>query len=608
MLSRYNAFDIEAALRAAAPEPPFPPAADRAAWAAVRQAIGAHKAADIIAAAERAAATPIPDLPATLWLEFQRAGRREGFEKPRSTRRAMMTQLALAECLEGQGRFLDPLLDVVWAILEESSWSLPAHQPELTDMARHHIDLGVAGTAIDLAELDLLLGAQLDPLVGRRIRWEIDQRCFTPYLLRHDWWWLYNTELRKVNNWTAVCNAGVVGAALYLETDLSRLAEMIARAARSMDDFLSTFDADGGSSEGPGYWSYGFGNYCVFAEQVEWRTAGRIRFMDEPVVRAAAQFPLRTLLGPGISANFSDCDRNISFIPAHLTYLARRLDLPDLMKLARTQPDHRRQDDLHWAIRGICEAWRPDPEPAGAFIPARHDWFPEMMWLFARYDPADPDALVLAAKGGHNQEMHNQNDVGNFIVHVNGETLIPDVGRGRYTRAYFGPERYTFFVNSSRGHSVPRPNGQEQSPGEQHAAALLAHHADAASDGMTLELKAAYPPEADLATLKRTIALHRDAPRGWVEVVDTVGFATQPGQCESVITTFAPVEIGPSAAIIRGEKGSLAVTFDPEVVTARVEVEKDVDLALGAADVNCLIFAYKEPVREGTIRLKIEPR
>ena len=158
MLSRYNAFDIEAALRAAEPQPPFPPAADRASWAAIRQAIGEEKAAGIIAAAEQAAQTPIPSLPATVWLEFQRNGQREGFQEPRQARRTMMTNLALAECLEGQGRFLDPLLNVVWAILEESSWSLPAHQIALTDMSRHHIDLGVAGTAIDLAELDLLLG------------------------------------------------------------------------------------------------------------------------------------------------------------------------------------------------------------------------------------------------------------------------------------------------------------------------------------------------------------------------------------------------------------------------------------------------------------------
>lgn len=605
MLSRYNAIDIEAALRATQPAPPFPPASDRAGWAAIRQAIGEERSATIIARAEEAARTPIPSLPATLWLEFQRSGRREGFQEPRQARRAMLTSLALAECLEGQGRFLDPLLDVVWAILEESSWSLPAHQITLTDMSRHHIDLGVAGTAIDLAELDLLLGAQLDPLVGKRIRWEIDQRCFTPYLTRHDWWWLYNTHMRRVNNWTAVCNAGVVGAAIYLEPDPARLAELIARAARSLDDFLATFDADGGSSEGPGYWTYGFGNYCVFAEQVEWRTGGKIRFMDEPIIRKAAQFPLRTLLGPGVSVNFSDCDRNVTFIPAHLTYLARRLDLPDLMKFARAQPGHKRLGELHWALRDLC--WRPDPEPAGEFVPARHDWFSEMMWMLARYDPADPNALVLAAKGGHNGEMHNQNDVGNFVVHCGGETLIPDVGRGRYTRAYFGPQRYSFFVNSSRGHSVPRPNGQEQAAGEQHGAVLLDHRADEQADSLTLELKGAYPPEADLASLRRTVALHREPPAGWVEVTDAIHFASRPGQCESVITTFAPVEIGPAAAIIRGTQGSLQVSFDPAAVTARVEIEKDVDLALGPADVNCLIFALKQPALTATIQLKIEP-
>ena len=48
---------------------------------------------------------------------------------------------------------------------------------------------------------------------------------------------------------------------------------------------------------------------------------------------------------------------------------------------------------------------------------------------------------MLAAKGGHNGEMHNQNDVGNLIVHAFGESLVADLGRGRYTRAYFGPAR-----------------------------------------------------------------------------------------------------------------------------------------------------------------------
>ena len=64
------------------------------------------------------------------------------------------------------------------------------------------------------------------------------------------------------------------------------------------------------------------------------------------------------------------------------------------------------------------------------------------MWMVARQAPEDPGALVLATKGGHNGELHNQNDVGNVIVHVETESVISDIGRGRYTKAYFGPERY----------------------------------------------------------------------------------------------------------------------------------------------------------------------
>lgn len=606
MLSRYNPIDIESALHSTTVTLPFPPASDRAAWTAVRQLIGEERAAGIVAQAETDLHTPLPPLPATVYLEFLRSGQREGYQVPQHKRRTILCNLVLAECLEGQGRFLDAVLDSAWAMCEESSWALPAHQRTLTDMERPHIDLGAAMAALQMAEVDALLGDQLDPLLGKRIRYEVDLRCFTPYLTRHDHWWLNNIEVRKVNNWTAVCNAGVVGAALYLEKDLSRLAEMIARAARSLDDYLLTFDQDGGSSEGPGYWSYGFGYYTILGQLVEQRTAGKIALMGEEIVRKAAQFPLRTMLSQGVYVNFSDCDRNIHFIAAHLEYLARRLDLPDLSRLARVQPhEGRRLDEITWGLRDLF--WRPAPEVTESFTPARQDWFPQMMWMLARKDPADPNALVLAAKGGHNNEMHNQNDVGNFIVHVNGETLIPDIGRGRYTKAYFGPERYRHFVNSSRGHSVPRPNGTEQLPGEQYAAVLLEHCSNADFDRLALELKGAYPPEAGLVSLQRTLTLHRTTPRGWVEMLDEVEFATKDGQCESVLTTFAPVEIGAGTVLICGDQGQLRVSFDPAGVNVRVETEPQVDLGIGPADVNCIIFAFNRPTRQGAIHLRIEP-
>jgi len=605
MLSQYNAVDIEHALRVASPPPPFPPATDRAAWGEVRSALGEEPVGEIIAQAESCAQSPIPSLPATLYLEFARTGQREGYQRPRSRRRQMFNSLVLAECLEGQGRFLDPLLDVAWAICEESSWALPAHQRVLTDMERPVIDLGAAATALELAELDLLLGSQLDPALGKRIRYEVDRRCLTPYLTRHDHWWLYNTHRRTVNNWTAVCNAGVVGAAIHLEPDMARLAEIVARAARSMDDYLSTFDPDGGSTEGPGYWSYGFGNYTLLAHLVEQRTTGMVDFWQGEHVRKIAQFPLRTVLSPGRYVNFSDCDRQVSLNATQLIYLARRLDLPDLERLAQTQSRHRREQMLIWGLRSLF--WRPSPEPLERFSPARHDWFSGMMWMMARHDPEDPDALVLAAKGGHNGEMHNQNDVGNIIVHIDGESVIADIGRGRYTRAYFGPERYDHLVNQSLGHSVPVPNGQAQLRGKEHGATLLEHRADEATDLMSIEMRGAYPEEADLASLRRTVALHRDGPRGWVELVDQVRFATRPGSMESVLTTFGQVEVASAWVLLRGERGALRVAFDADVVVPRVELVKDVDLAEGATDVRRVLFAFSKPAQEGTIRLRIEP-
>ena len=68
--------------------------------------------------------------------------------------------------------------------------------------------------------------------------------------------------------------------------------------------------------------------------------------------------------------------------------------------------------------------------------------------------------VVLAAKAGHNAENHNQNDVGSFVLHVDGESLIREPGRGLYSRDYFSPRRYENVFANSFGHSVPRVGGQ----------------------------------------------------------------------------------------------------------------------------------------------------
>jgi hypothetical protein len=480
---------------------------------------------------------------------------------------------------------------------------------ELADPARPVIDLSAAMTALELAEFDLLLGEHLDLHVRSRIHHEVKRRCLDPYLTRHDFWWLYNTHARTVNNWTAVCTGGVVGAAIYLEHDVARLAEMITRAARSLDDYLATFDADGGSTEGPGYWSFGFGYYTILAHLVEHRTGGAVRLLDGGLIRNVAQFPLRTVLSPGRYVNFSDCDQHVRLIGAHLAYLARRLDLPDLMLLAQMQPPAARESQLTWALRRLF--WAPDaPSPAmPRLVPAQHDFFREMHWMIARARPEDPDGLVLAAKGGHNGEMHNQNDVGSFIVHVRGESIVADLGRGRYTRDYFGPRRYEHIVNSSLGHSLPVPNGQAQRAGKQYAAAVLKHSATEQVDTLALDLSATYPPEADLESLRRRVTLHRERPQGWVELIDEFRFASRPGTLETALISFGGAQVVAEAGEVRlqGERAALQVRYDPAMAAARVEIVPQVDLAEGRRDVTRVVFSLPAPAMTGVIRLELRP-
>ena len=253
MLRDLNAIQIERALREEQPGPPFPPAADRKAWETVKAGLGEDECRRIIQRGEEAARAGITALPATLFLEFQRLGERNAYDACFGLRRGRLNWMTLAECLEYEGRFLDPLLDHAWAICEESTWAIAAHQQQLTDRAAT-LDLMATMTGADLAEFDLILGAELEPALVQRIRHEVDRRLLTPWLQRHDHYWMYSTEARTVNNWNGVCNGNLL-TGLHLEPDPARLAELVVRAAHSLADFIDGFECDGGSTEGVSCWA-----------------------------------------------------------------------------------------------------------------------------------------------------------------------------------------------------------------------------------------------------------------------------------------------------------------------------------------------------------------
>ena len=113
----------------------------------------------------------------------------------------------------------------------------------------------------------------------------------------------------------------------------------------------------------------------------------------------------------------------------------------------------------------------------------------------------------VAMKGGHNDESHNHNDTGSFIVFIPSgrpEGLCPlfiDAGVGEYTSKTFSKERYTIWTMQSGYHNLPQINGCDQKEGKQYAAKVISHK----PGQLTLDIAGAYPQEAAVKSWKRTV-------------------------------------------------------------------------------------------------------
>ena len=201
----------------------------------------------------------------------------------------------------------------------------------------------------------------------------------------------------------------------------------------------------------------------------------------------------------------------------------------------------------------------------------------------SRYMRADGAAYCFAAKGGHNGESHNHNDCGHFMLHADGEVYLADLGRGLYTKEYFGPDRYSFWCNGSQGHSLPIVRGQLQREGAGYRAVVTEASVLDAEDRLVLELSGAYPADAGLVGLERSF-VWRKAGSPELTLVDRFAFgegaheAASPEEpvVERFITFIEPVLVKEGIVSLSGRHclhvGYDAVAWRP-VVTARSDLD-----------------------------------
>jgi hypothetical protein len=135
-------------------------------------------------------------------------------------------------------------------------------------------------------------------------------------------------------------------------------------------------------------------------------------------------------------------------------------------------------------------------------------WLPELQVMGARGEDSK-QGLYVAAKGGHNAESHNHNDVGNFIVYADGYPALIDVGVETYTAKTFSSRRYEIWTMQSAYHNLPTINGIMQKNGREYQAANVSYKVGKKRAVFSLDISKAYPEEAKVKFWTRTIILER---------------------------------------------------------------------------------------------------
>ena len=419
-------------------------ASEPAFWAEVREReIYRPLREELLDKWEKEAKGPIPALSYSAYRRFHYDGDRDEYEKPYFMRRRAVDVCALLTLIYPEKKeYLIRLMDLIYAICDEYTWCLPAHQTELGVNNNRHIDLFAAETGFCLAEIYTLLGDRLEPLITDRIRVEIDRRIVQSFLDTTFFWERVGT------NWAAVCTGSVSCTFMLMRPDLMPRAEERFRSA--MNYFLGGFGPDGVCEEGFAYWCYGFGFFTVWADMYRTFTDGAEDWFKLDKVKAVAPFLSRMYLTEGCTVSFSDTGRTGKYSPGILHYL--KDEYPDTVVVPDSAYMERMDACGRWCTFLRSFTWLK-PEylaPAAEASEEMVYYAPSVNWLIKR-----GKAYSFAAKGGHNCEPHNHHDVGSFILAKDGRQILTDPGGGVYSRQYFSGPRYTFAACGSHGHSVP---------------------------------------------------------------------------------------------------------------------------------------------------------
>jgi len=484
---------------------------------------------------------------------FYKTGNRSVYEKEYFERRGRLNAFALLCLTEENPVYIEQLENTIWAICDEFAWAVPSHIPNDLPMDKYanFLELFASETAFALSEIYFLLKDKLSGKVAKRIEFEIRRRVIEPFLSDRT---SYSWETCHIN-WAAVC-AGSVGATfLYLAKE-DEIKVALEKINATMQCYLEGFGSDGACIEGYSYWRYGFGFFVCYASLLRQYTNGEFNWFALEKVHNIAKFQQAVILNGFGCVNFSDSIPKFIHNMGLTCFLHREYD--DVLM----QPANRSIDFIGDSCHRWCSfirdfVWAEEFDEVRQTKEERTYILDDAAWYIKKtFD------YCFAAKAGSNDESHNHNDVGSFLVHVGDDEIICDLGCGEYTHEYFFSEtRYNHLVTSSRGHSVPIVNGELQRFGGKYKGIIT----ECNDNMLEIEFAEAYE-EKSLKSLKRRFEFGNKK----ITLIDKFELCKEQGDItERFITKIQPILQNGKVII-----GGMCLDYDEKLYSCKVNSEE----------------------------------
>lgn len=514
----------------------FHPISDREYWDAFSE-----KYLDkVVERYEQITAEPRKELTASLYLDYKRTNNRSRFQDVYNRRRDELLFATLIECCRNDGALMDDILDLTWMILEETSWCYPAHNNSvsiadgLPYYKQWSITICSTMTAAKLAFVYQVMGEKLDEIskmVTMRIREVIQEKVLSEMLNRDDYWWM-GLGSRKPNN-VGIWNwRNAMIAALIVVEDVDFLRKFMLKAIICMDQYIDFQGEEGGCNEGPSYWFHSHGNVIEALEVMNKATNGAFTdcFKTEKV-RNMSKFLLEMYTGGKYFVNFADGSPVLESGALFVYRCGKVLGIDEVCDFAAEWGEESGQIN---PFLGDVEMYRmlENVKYYDEYISHKSSgksdaefYLPDLGVMTVRAKNENGE-IFLGAKGGHNGESHNHNDVGNFIVYKNGERFIVDSGPLTYSALTFSDKRYTLWTNRSEYHNVPTIDGYNQlnSPkgkpkNEGYRSENVVYLKEENVSSLSMSIKNAYENRDEIKAFDRCIKI--DKSTGVITVTDS---------------------------------------------------------------------------------------